>query len=105
MHAGKTLDHLLAMVAGKKFTIGEYCHFDSLISGLERDIHNWGKKAPMGVIRSKLHSARLYFQDACGFGTGSEESLERIKMFLREDLSILQEYLTDDKASFKKPKA
>jgi hypothetical protein len=104
MHAGNTLGIMTRMVIKTEFTIEDYCSFDSLVTGLERDIREWGEGYPMPAVRQKLNSARKYFQDGCGFGDNEPDTWDRIRTFAGQDLYALQsEFLTDDGRSFKRP--
>ncbi len=75
------------------------------LDGLERDNADIGEGEWVnGVARDKIDSARAWFEILCGVGEGEDGDWpeERIRHFIRCDLSAIHEQIADEGLHFER---
>lgn len=68
-----------------------------LLDGLDRDNEDTDAgERPNEVVGEKIQSARNWFEILCGIGENGDWSEERLRDFIRQDLHVLEDQISED---------
>jgi hypothetical protein len=102
MHVRKAHDQLMKL-ASAPADLDTLIKATVFLDGLERDNVDVGEGERInGTARDKIHSARANFEILCGLGEDGDWSEERIRHFIRCDLSAVYHEITTEGLHFQR---
>ena len=99
MHVRKAHDELWKL-ASAPANLGTFVTATVLLDGLDKDNEdvNTGERLN-GTAREKIRSARGWFEILCRIGEDGQFSEERVRDWIRQDLSVIGDQIDSEKDS------